>query len=61
MSAINVTKSFLPPFEEYEEHIKKIWQNGMLTNNGPLLQEFETKLKESVGLDNFQFLTNGTI
>ncbi|WP_259016483.1 DegT/DnrJ/EryC1/StrS family aminotransferase [Emticicia fluvialis] len=58
---INVTKSFLPPFEEYQDKIKGIWESTWLTNNGPLVQELEARLKEYLGVKNLLFVTNGTI
>lgn len=58
---INVTKSFLPPLEEYQEYLKIIWDNEQLTNQGPLLKEFEAKASEYLGVENFHFVTNGTI
>ncbi len=58
---INVTKSFLPPFEEYQEIIKGIWDNTWLTNNGPLVRKLETQLKEFLGVENLLFVGNGTI
>lgn len=58
---IPVTKSFLPPIEEYQEYLKQVWNNGILTNNGPLLQELEKKIKSYLKVDYFQFLSNGTI
>ena len=36
---INVTKSYLPPIEEYEKLLQKIWENSVLTNQGPLLTQ----------------------
>lgn len=57
---INVTKTFLPPLEEYEEYLKKIWDSGQLTNQGPLLKEFEEKNREYLGIKNFHFVNNGT-
>lgn len=56
-----VTKSFLPPIEEYEKYIKQIWDNGQLTNRGPLFCDFENKLKEYLGVDDAHFVSNGTI
>lgn len=56
-----VTKSFLPPLGEYEFYIKKIFENGQLTNQGPLLKELEEKLKNFLGVENFHYVTNGTI
>lgn len=58
---INVTKTFLPPLEEYESYLKKIWESSYLTNQGPLLQEFQQKIEEYLGVDNFHFVTNGTL
>jgi len=42
---IPVTKSFLPPIEEYIEYLRKIWDTNQLTNNGSLVKELEQKLK----------------
>jgi dTDP-4-amino-4,6-dideoxygalactose transaminase len=58
---ITVTKPFLPPFEEYQAYIKKIWDRGWLTNNGPLVNDLELKLKEYLDVDHLLFLCNGTI
>ncbi len=58
---INVTKSFLPPIEEYQKYLEGIWKNSWLTNQGPLVQELETKLKEYLGVENLLFVSNGTI
>ena len=45
MDPIYITKSFLPPLEEYVEKIKSCWNNHLLTNDGPLFQEFEQELR----------------
>ena len=58
---IPVTKSFLPPMEEYIKYLERIWQSGVLTNNGQLLQELENKLKKYLDVQYFQILSNGTI
>lgn len=58
---IFVTKSFLPPIEEYESYLRLIWENGQLTNQGKLLRQFESETEEYLGVDNFQFVSNGTI
>ena len=42
---VNVTKTFLPPQEDFQRYLDKIWQSGQLTNQGPLLNEFEDKIK----------------
>lgn len=58
---ILVTKPFSPPIEEYYEVIKGIWDRNYFTNNGPLVQELESQLKEYLDISNLSFLTNGTI
>ncbi|HLP53143.1 MAG TPA: DegT/DnrJ/EryC1/StrS family aminotransferase [Chitinophagales bacterium] len=57
---IPVTKSFLPPLEEYTKLLEGIWERVHLTNNGPLLLELEEKLKNYLGSKHFIFLNNGT-
>ena len=46
---INVTKTFLPPLEEYTKYLQKIWQSGQVTNRGALVHELEQKLKNYEG------------
>ena len=58
---INVTKVFLPPLEEYEQYLAQIWENNQITNQGPMLQTFEDKMREYLGVENFHLVTNGTI
>ena len=58
---INVTKPFLPPIEEYQAYIRQIWERNWLTNNGPLVNELELRLKELLGIDHLLFTGNGTI
>jgi len=58
---IPVTKSFLPPLEDYVEYLKKIWDSNQLTNNGPLVKELEAKLKDYLGVKHLFFVSNGTI
>lgn len=61
MGKVHVTKSFLPPIDEYKEFIDRIWENGQLTNQGQLLHEFEDKVDEYLNVTNFHFVTNGTL
>lgn len=58
---INVTKTFLPDQEKYLQYVREIWDRGYLTNNGPLLQELESKLKDYLDVDHLYFCGNGTI
>ena len=58
---INVTKTYLPDFDQYVSYLKKIWDNALLTNNGPLVQELEKELKKYLGVDYLYFCGNGTV
>lgn len=58
---INVTKTYLPPFEEYTAILKRAWDTGWITNNGELVQELEAKLKKYLGVQNLLFTCNGTV
>lgn len=58
---IPVTKPFLPPQAAYQSLIDGVWQRNWLTNNGPLVNELELKLKQHLGLPHLLFVGNGTI
>ncbi|PKA82138.1 dTDP-4-amino-4,6-dideoxygalactose transaminase [Ulvibacter sp. MAR_2010_11] len=58
---LNVTKTFLPPQEEYNAILKRAWDKGWITNRGTLVKELEEKLKEHLGVINLLATTNGTL
>lgn len=58
---IPVTKPFLPSKDEYKMLIDDIWERQWLTNNGPLVNELELKLKNYLGVDHMLYVSNGTI
>lgn len=58
---IFVTKSFMPPLNEYMQYVEKIFNNVQLTNGGPLVKELENKLIDYLKINNIQYVTNGTI
>jgi len=58
---IPITKPFLPPKEEYQKLVEGIWDRNWLTNNGPLVNELEHKLKEYLGVSHILYTSNGTI
>ncbi|HMR41744.1 MAG TPA: DegT/DnrJ/EryC1/StrS family aminotransferase [Ignavibacteria bacterium] len=58
---INVTKTYLPPVEEYFDKIRSVWDNNWITNQGPLAEELEAKLKDHLGVKNLLLVSNGTI
>lgn len=58
---IPVTKPFLPDLREYSALLEGVWNREWLTNNGPLLNELELRLKEWLDVPHFLFVSNGTI
>lgn len=58
---IPVTKPYLPSQNKYKSYLIGIWNRNWLTNNGPLVNEFETKLKTYLNVDNLLYVSNGTI
>ena len=60
---INVTKTYFPPIEVYQSHLKRVWDNQWLTNRGSLLVELEGKLKDYLSLQqgDLIIMNNGTI
>ena len=46
---INVTRTSLPPFEEFCEQIRPLWDSHILTNMGPLHQDFTDALERMLG------------
>lgn len=58
---IPVTKPFTPPIEDYIQEIRGIWERNFFTNNGPLVNSLEIKLKDFLNLSHLLFLGNGTI
>ena len=58
---INVTKTFLPPQEEYNAILKRAWDKNWMTNRGVLVQELEEKLKSYLEVPHLIATTNGTL
>lgn len=60
---IPVTKSFLPPIEEYMTQVQRAYDNGWLTNRGELVVELEQKLTDYLELNEVKMIcmNNGTI
>lgn len=58
---INVTKTYLPNKEKYKRYVDKIYENGWITNNGPLVQLLEKRLAEYLGVKNLVLVANGTV
>ena len=58
---INVTKTFLPSREKFNNYVDEIYKSGWLTNNGSLVQKLASKLKEYLGVKNIILVSNGTL
>jgi dTDP-4-amino-4,6-dideoxygalactose transaminase len=58
---INVTKTFLPPIEEYNKQVQRAWDNEWLTNRGELVLELEEKLRHYLSVSNIIVTNNGTV
>jgi dTDP-4-amino-4,6-dideoxygalactose transaminase len=58
---IPVTKTFLPPINEYMAQVQRAFNNNWLTNRGELVKELEQKLAEHLKISNILITTNGTI
>ena len=56
---INVTRSSMPPIEEYITEIKELWESRWLTNMGVKHRQLQSDLKEYLGVENIDLLTNG--
>ncbi len=58
---IYVTRPSLPPFDEFVEVLKDIWDSRWLTNNGPYHQRFEKALADYLGVKYVSLFANGTL
>lgn len=58
---INVTKTYLPNKEKYQQYVDEIYANGWITNNGPLVQKLEKRLASYLGVKNIVLVANGTV
>lgn len=58
---INVTKTVLPPFEDFVSVLEGVWERGWVTNHGPLVTELEARLRDMLGVRHFVYTANGTL
>lgn len=56
---ILVTQSSIPPYEEYIEAIKPLWDSHWLTNMGKYHKELEEKLREYLDVPELSLMVNG--
>ena len=58
---ILVTQPFIPPLEEFQKYLEKIWESKVLTNRGPFHQQLEEELFEYLGVKYISLFANGTL
>lgn len=58
---IYVTQPVLPNLNEFVLYLKKIWENKILTNNGPFHQQLEKELTKFLGVPYIALFANGTL
>ncbi len=59
-SDTNIIKPSLPPIHELIPYLLKIWKSKILTNIGPIHNEFERKLEEYLDADHISIVSNAT-
>lgn len=58
---ISVTKTYLPPLDQYISELEIIWRDGWITNNGRLSKELTERLCAYLGVNNLELVANGTL
>ena len=58
---INVTKTFLPPFPEYQRYLEQIWKDNQIANGGKLWTELQVELKKFLKSPDLILTANGTL
>jgi dTDP-4-amino-4,6-dideoxygalactose transaminase len=58
---VYVTQPFLPPLEEFQPYLERIWKSKTLTNCGPFHHELEEALCRHLGVKHIALFTNATI
>ena len=58
---IYVTQPALPDLQEFIPYLEQIWENKILTNNGPFHQQLEKALADFLGVPYISLFANGTL
>lgn len=58
-NGVNVTRSGMPPLEEYIEEIAGLWESHWLTNMGEKHNRLEAELTRYLKVDNLSLFSNG--
>lgn len=59
MDKIYVTRSSMPPYEEFTEMIRPLWETRRLTNMGMYHEELENRLRDKLGVPYLSLMVNG--
>jgi len=58
---IYVTQPALPDLQEFIPYLEQIWENKILTNNGPFHQQLERELADFLDVPYLSLFANGTL
>lgn len=58
---IYVTRTFLPPREEYDHWLDQVYNSHQLTNNGPIHKLLEETLRDRFQVPHLRLMANGTL
>lgn len=58
---IYVTQPSLAPLEEFNVYLQQIWNTGIMTHNGPLMQQLEREISDLLAVPDTICLANGTV
>ena len=58
---VYVTMPTLAPLQEVDAYLQKIWASGIMTHNGPLVQQFEREFSAWSGVEKTVAVCNGTL
>ncbi len=57
--SVYVTKAYLPPREEFDRYLDRIWDSSWLTNMGKLHDELKEGLRAYLGVHEIELFVNG--
>lgn len=57
---MHVTQPFLPPLQEFQPYLERIWETRILTNGGPLHEELEEALRLRLDVPFLSLVGSGT-
>ena len=57
---LKVSKPSIPDKKLFQKYLKEIFNNRILTNNGPIVKKFEKQLKKKFNLNNIVLTNSAT-